>query len=132
MGTFVNSVKVKARSRLDEVKEMDDEDIEDLLIRPAEMRLEEEFCLDLNTDGVPRHLAEHFETSPLRLTRFQKDMEICVVLLVDRMESNPHGHASQSVRGSQVVFGKRMPREIVSIMRQWSGGPGKTGRIVRT
>lgn len=132
MGSFAYAGEVKARSRLDEIKEMDSEDVEDLLIRPAERRLEEAFCLDLNTDAIPRHLASHLASRPDRLTEFQRDMKICVILLVDRMESNPHGHASQTVRGSQVVFGKRMPQEVSSMMRQWSGGAGKSGRVVRT
>lgn len=132
MGVFTDAEKVKARSRLDEIKEMDVEDIEDLLIRPAERRLEENFCLDLNTDAQPRHLVAWFERRPSKLTEFLRDMEICIILLVDRMESNPHGHGSQSVRGSSVTFGTRMPPEVQSIMRQWAGGAGKTGRIVRT
>jgi len=132
MGLFTDPEKLKSRSRLDEIKQMDTEDIEDLLIRPAERRLEEAFCLELNSDAQPYHLVSFFERRPTKLTEFNRDMEICVILLVDRMESNPHGHVNQQVRGSSVTFGRRMPQEITSIMRQWSGGAGKTGRVVRT
>ncbi len=132
MGTFTDAETLKSRTRLDEIKEMDGDDIEDMLIRPAERRLEEAFCLDLDTDAEPRHLVQWFIRRPDKLVEFRKDMAICVILLADRMESNPHQHRSQSVRSAAVTFGPRMPHEVKSIMQQWSGGGGKTGRIVRT
>jgi len=132
MGVFIDAEKLKARCRLDEIKEMDSEDIEDLLIRVAEARLEEAFDLDLNTDADPRNWAAHFESYPNKRTEFQRDMAICVILMADRIESNPHQHGMQAVRGSTVTFGPRMPQGVTSIMRRWGGSAGKTGRIVRT
>ena len=132
MGVFTDAEKVKFRSRLDEIKQMDTEDIEDLLVRPAERRLEEAFSLDLDTDAQPRRLVQWFVRRPDKLVEFNRDMEICVILLIDRMQSNPHQHGNQVVGRSSVTFGPRMPQEVVSIMAQWAGTGGKTGRIVRT
>lgn len=131
MGDFIDTETLKARSRLDSLREMDTEDIEDLLITPAERRLEEVFELDLNTDAVPRRFESAFEDKPHLLARFQKDMRSAVILLIDRMEQNPHGYKSQSVRGSSVTFGRSMPVEVSSLLGRWGTGGAKTGRLYR-
>jgi hypothetical protein len=132
MGIFIDAETVKAKTRMDEIKDMDTEDIELLLIRVAEARLEEAFDLDLDTDAEPRRWSRQFELYPGKLTEFQEDMKAALVILIDRMEVNPHGYATQSVRGSSVTFGKAMPLEVMALLRKWGSGGAKTGRIFRT
>lgn len=131
MGLFVYAEDVVAKTRIQSVKTMDTEDIELLLIVPAEKRIEEAFDLNLDTDAMPRSWAGIFETRSDLLEKFQRDMRISVFLLVDRMASNPHGYSSQSVRGTSVSYGRSMPQEIQSLMRQWGEGGAKTGRLFR-
>lgn len=133
MGNFIDAVDLRTKSRLDSIREMEHEDIELLLIRPAEARLEEAFDLDLDTDAEPRRWSAIFATRADKRTAFQEDMRVALVLLIDRMEGNPHGYGSQSVRGSTVTFGKAMPIEINSLLRKWGSSVGgtKTGRLFR-
>lgn len=120
MGIHVYAEDVKSKSRLEEIRVMESEDIELLLIRPAERRLEEEFCMDLDTDGEPRAWVNRFASDPRLLAEFLLDWKASVILLCDRMETNPHGFASSSVSGATASFGKRMPEEVRTLMRRWS------------
>lgn len=134
MGNFIDPVALKAKSRLDSIKEMESEDIELILIRPAEARLEAAFDLDLDTDAEPRRWSALFTIRADKRTEFQEDMKASLVILIDRMEGNPHGYSSQSVRGSSVTFGRSMPVEINALLGKWgsSVGGSKTGRLYRT
>lgn len=130
MGMFLDAETYLSRTRIDSVKEMDTEDIEDLLIHPAERRLDEAFGLDLNTDGDPQHWWGRFEadeTDKLR-GKFQKDMRISVILVCDRMALNPRGLKSQTVRGASINYGAKMPHEVKSLMRRW-GTPNRLFRV---
>lgn len=131
MGVFIDAEKLKARSRIEEIREMDTEDIEDLLIRPAEAILESAFKLDLNTDADPSHWVGRFTTNPNLRTKFKADMLSSLIILCDRMESNPNDLKTQSVRGSSVTFGSKMPWEVKTLLSKWGYGGAKTGRVYR-
>jgi hypothetical protein len=131
MGSFVDPEYVRTKTRVEDVKSMEHEDIEDLLIRTAEARLEEEYGLDLDTDAEPRHWSGLFQTRPDKLTEFQNDMKVCVLLLIDRTMINPNEFASQSIRGASVTYGRKLPIEIDSLLRKWGTSSGKMGRLYR-
>ena len=133
MGLFIDPLDVRGKSRLDSIKDMETEDIELLLIRPAERRLEEAFNLDLDTDAEPRRWSSTFSTRSDLLLKFKLDMKAALLLLIDRMEENPRGHGRESVRGASVSFGAAMPREVIVLVRPWGSNVGgsKVGSLFR-
>ena len=131
MGQFADAEYVKARSRLPSIQDMEVDDIEDLLIIPVERILEEEYFLQLDTEGDPALWAARFDTYPHLREEFQRDMKISTVLLCDRLEHNPHGHVSQSVRNASVVFGKNMPTEIGALLNRWGQRGPLSARVFR-
>lgn len=131
MGTFIDAETLKARSRLDSIRNADTEDIEVRLIIPAEARIEEAFDLDLDTDAEPRRWSHVFEIRPGQRQKFLDAMQSALVLICDRMETNPHEYGSQSVRGSSAAFGPKMPMEVKSLMRKWGNDGGKTGSLFK-
>ncbi len=125
---FITAEKYRTKSRIQSVKDMDSEDIEDLLIFPAQRMIEEEFNLDLDTDAEPRHWAGTFERQPHKLVEFNEDMRRAITLLADRLGINPNQYAAQGVRGASATYGPRIPGEVRSLLRRW----GKPNRIFRT
>lgn len=123
MGTFITAEEIQAKTLLPAVKNMQSDDIDDRLIDPAERMIEEEFNLDLDTDGDPSYFAGIFDNKPRLRTQFQKDYKQSLMLIIDRMAVNPHGHGSQTLRGASVGFGSFMPHEVKSLMNRWAQPP---------
>lgn len=127
MGIHVDADELKSRARLESIKSLSIDEIEDLLIAPAEAMIEEAFRLDLNTDGDPTYWEQIFDQYPRRRARFVQDYKRAIYLMINRMEVNPDGYGSQSVRGASVTFGKKIPEEVRAIMRKW----GRPRRLYR-
>jgi hypothetical protein len=129
MGRFLDPVEMKSMGTVDYVQQLDNDQLDRLLIKPAERAIELEYGLDLDTDDQPRHWAGTFETRPDLLAAFTQDMRDAVVFQVNRMAQNPHGFGSQSVGGSSAQFGRTIPLEVDDLMERWRGNRRK--RIFR-
>ncbi|UCG53550.1 MAG: hypothetical protein JSW58_08330 [Candidatus Latescibacterota bacterium] len=129
MGDFVRPEEMQSKLTAPALKSLDTGDLDDLYIYPAERVIEEEFRLDLDTDGYPGHLSLMFglAQNAHMVAAYQQDYKRAVYLLVNQMGMNPHGHASMSAGGSSVVFGGKMPRAVTSLMNRW----GRPGRVFR-
>ncbi len=119
MGTFVNPTELKARAMVPLLRNMEVPDIDDLFIVPAERLLEEAMNMEFDTDAYPSYWTARFERSPHLITEFQNDMRRAVILTVNRMAVNPHGMASQSVRGFSASYGVKIPEEAKALLRRW-------------
>lgn len=128
MGDFVTADEMRAKARAPELKMMEAGDMDDLFIYPAEARIEEGFGLDYNTDGIPVHWEARFASHPNLEIKFINDRKRSIYALVNRMAINPDGLGSQSVRGTSVGFGKKMPEEVRALMRKW-GRPRRVFRV---
>ena len=133
MGSFVTATEVKAKATQAILSEMDPDDIEDLYIGPAERKLDELFDLRLDTNAYPWHLSGYFQTGTQQATRrlalFQRDMKRALFILINRMALNPDGLSSQKSGRASIVYGRRIPQEVTTLMARWSGKG--TNRIVR-
>ena len=128
MGNFATADQVKRMARVDILKSMDSEVIEDLFIIPAERMIEEAFNLDLNTDYIPYHWEAAFDDKAWKQTNFENDYRRAVIYLVNRMAVNEHNYSQQSVRGATASYRVKIPRESAALMRRW----GKPREVFRT
>ena len=119
MGDFASSADVTKYALVDSLISMDMDTLEFMFIVPAERIIEEAFCLSLNTDRIPYHWESQFELYSWKEDNFKADYKRAVILLVNRMATNPHEYASESVRGAAVSHRLGMPAGVAALMRRW-------------
>lgn len=122
MGDFATVAEVQRLTLVDWLKELDPTVVEERFVLPAENLIEEACNLDLNTDRIPYEWEAIFDTYPRRLADFKDDYRRAVLILCDRMATNPHDYASQTVAGGGASFRSRIPREVFTLMSKWGRG----------
>lgn len=127
MAEFIDPAEMKQRSLVPLLNQLEEEQIDDLFLLPAERMIAHAMCLNLDTNGEPWHWRGRFDASPATRARYREDYRLAVVHLVNRMASNPHGFPNQSLKSGSTSYGKRMPSEIYALMKKW----GRTPRVFR-
>jgi len=131
MGSFATPSEVKARVKATAVQELENADLDDLFVVPAERLIEERHELNLDTNGVPWHYRGIFQARPDLETRYRADYKMAVIHLVRRMAQNPHGYGSQSVQGASVDYGRNIPPIVGTLMNRWGQGSSMQGEVFR-
>lgn len=131
MGEFATPAEIKARVPATEIQQMEAEDLDDVYIVPTERRIEQEFKLNLDTNGVPWHWRGRFEDRADLEANYRADYKLAVILTVRRAAQNPHGLRTQSIAGASAAYGRDMPPEVSSLMEKWGKGGRIQGRVFR-
>jgi len=125
MGVFASEAEVKAAALSPQVTALSDTVLEDMYIIPAERQLEETFNLQFASDGiVPSVWEQYFDNAvdgAEKKTEYLRDMKLATIWLVNRMVINPHDFKAQSMGSASSTFGIRMPAQVKSLLRRWSG-----------
>ena len=119
MGFFIEPVELQDLTDDPELKELDPNVLDELLIYPAERRIEEVCNLQLDTNMDPEHWVGWFTARPKKRTLFQADYRRAVLALVTHWAKNREFRANESITGASVTFGPKMPPTVHALMRRW-------------
>jgi hypothetical protein len=131
MGEFVTPAEVKARVQANVIQEMENPDLDDMWIMPTEKRVEIEYNLNLDTNGIPWHWRGIFDTRTELEADYRNDYKRSVILVINRMSQNPFGYRTQTVGGASVIYGSDLPPEVDAIMQKWGKGSSMQGKVFR-
>lgn len=124
MGTFLSSDEFLRRNAwMGQFAGLNDSDVDEVWIYPAERAIEEAFGLDLNTDDQPRHWAAAMDdvVDGARIeAEFQADYARATELFIKNWAANPTGSAeSMSGKHSAVYARSWITPPIRALMRRW-------------
>jgi hypothetical protein len=124
VGVFLNPVEMKSKAIVPALKIMENEDLDDVYIVPAERLIAEGCNLNLNTEGHPWTWAGRFDDAqqgPRLLARYLDDYRLAAIQVVNRLAANPTGVGSSSVKSASASYTAGLiPPTARALMARWS------------